>query len=1698
MKRLLGKASAVVLAMIMAFSQSAAVFADNIAAAEPAGLTIESKARAMLREEMKNNLARGMDSQDVTTNAVSREQKVSTVEKAALIEDSGLKKASLEKSSDTEIVPDQIIVKYKSGTTSKAKSALSAKLSAVSEENVEKLRLSHIRLPKGSDIESALEKLEADPSVEYAEPVYVRKASALSSIEYSGTVVESVYCSEPYYTKGWQWGLEAMNLDSMWASADEQELSKVTIAVVDSGVDMEHEEFTGRIVGGYDFVNNDSNADDDNGHGTHVAGIAAAANDSKGIAGVAGSAKIMPVKVLDEWGSGDTAEEINGILFAVNNGADIINLSLCGRHKSKAEEAAVKYALDHGVTVIASAGNDHDDWIYYPAAYEGVISVGSVDWDAESEEFVKADFSNISPELDLLTPGVDILSTVPMELDSLKQYISEGIGDNTKDGYTVMSGTSMSAPFASGMAALILAGKPGLDCTEVLQELKERSTDYYDPDDGYIPVLNGGSALKAPFSFKHVDFDSGIISDTGSVNLKFSVTDCKSTVSDSVYGKLNVMMGEYGYSDDIYWIEEPQKVKEIEIVDGTASTTIATELGKNYIFYAEGSDAYLPSNAKRAFRDGNDDFEEAKEIKLGIQTNDTIGKPREEDYFWFDIITAGYYIIEGIGEIDTYGTLYKETGYMDYEYVADNDDNEYGWNFRIDRDDDENLLMLYPGRYCVCVEGFEAGAYGVVVNKRGAISGKVAFPSGINSAGDTKIDMYLIERELNGDGNGYNYFYVDYVTVKILDGKNYATYSIPIEPEKDYIIEYDLYDTGSASDYTYLGYYGTGGTVVSVKDAEIINTGKENVDITLVPTSTIADDNDFNSAPALVLGGTINGRIDYDGDIDFYELTIPTAGYYSIGITALEEIRQNDGAGYLFDSLGGDLDAAGYGVGPFDGVKYTYGTYYLEPGTYYYAATNYIYPFYQFEHKVMAAKTSLISGRVSLPGGLKSDFAKEIPVSVEISKGDTYVFNGYIPYGNTSLYYYLGVPSDTRCYVSYDIGNDRYKFESYAQKGYYSTSGTTISKATATAIDLSSSKSDINFEFVPLTDLDNDSKETATAISTGAWNNGHLEGEGDEDYFKFTVPQEGKYLIETLSEDYESVEVYIETDDKWILFDEESESSIEWTLNAGTYYIKICSEGNEYVDYSVRVSSRTKPSAANVSVYGTAMVGYSLTGSYTYSDIEQDKESGSTYRWLRSDTSTGEYTAITGATLKNYILTSTDQGKYIKFEVTPKTTAEPTTGAAVQSGAIGPVAAETTNPSNGGGGSHGGGGGGGGGSSNTPAPNTTTEQTQAGSATVTKGTDGKTTVEIKVDSTKLGSALAASGSTPVTIDVNTKSNPDNLDVNIPSSVFGQAAQAGKPVVVNSNNVDFSFQPGTFDAGSLNGNVKLEVSQLTIDSVPDALKKMNPSSDEVSLVFDFGLSIGGNKITDFNQPVTITIKFDPSKVTDLSKVGVYYYNEKNGTWEYVGGKANPDGTITFTVDHFSKYMAMEYKKTFADISKHWAKADIELLMAKHVARSQSETSFAPDSNITRAAFASMIVRALDIRDNSSAKNFKDIASGAWYAEDVYKAYTAGIIEGVSSTEFAPDQMITREQMATMLMKAYERATGKKLDGMTEAAKVNFSDESSISGWAKRNVVLANTVGLVAGNPDGSYNPKGNMTKAQAVVVIKRLMEKLNRL
>lgn len=311
--------------------------------------------------------------------------------------------------------------------------ALTARFGTRDKGSVRGLAVRRLRVPAAAA--AALERtLEADPSVGY--------------VEVDARAQTTVTPNDPYYVQGNDWGLPLIGAPAAWDTSTGT--AGPIIAVIDTGVDATHPDLGGRVLAGIDLANDDNDPSDDNGHGTHVAGIiAATGNNALGGAGVCWGCRILPVKVLDAAGSGAYSVVASGITWAADHGARIINMSLGGISTSSTLAAAVSYAQNRGIVVVAAAGNDGVTTRFYPAAYPGVVAVG-----ASTAAGALIDFSNRGTDWVDVAGGACSMSTWP------------------GGGYANLCGTSMATPFVSGSLGLLLAAAPNATAAQAVAALE--------------------------------------------------------------------------------------------------------------------------------------------------------------------------------------------------------------------------------------------------------------------------------------------------------------------------------------------------------------------------------------------------------------------------------------------------------------------------------------------------------------------------------------------------------------------------------------------------------------------------------------------------------------------------------------------------------------------------------------------------------------------------------------------------------------------------------------------------------------------------------------------------------------------------------------------------------------------------------------------------------------------------------------------------------------------------------------------------------------------------------------------------------------------------------------------------------------------------------------------------------------------------
>ena len=373
-----------------------------------------------------------------------------------------------------------VLVGFRGGVSRAAQQAILAATDASLQNTIAPIGLVSLSVAPGQEAITAA-TLRRRPDVAFAE------------LDYLATADEAP--DDPAW--GSQWSLTRIGLPEAWNVTTGS--PGIIIAVVDSGLYLGHPDLTGKVwansgeipgnqidddangkvddvhgwhfyqqwtPGGYIPAGN-AEVTDDYGHGTHVAGIAAAAaNNGIGIAGISWGARVMPVKVLDQYGNGWYSDIAAGIVFAADNGAKIINLSLGGAAASPTLCRAAAYAHQKGALLVAAAGNAGAA-VLYPAACDGVLAVAATD---RADQ--RASFSNYGSQVDLAAPGVDIYSTWPW-----------------LDGYFTMSGTSMAAPHVSGVAALVWSRWSAWTDTEVSRRIMETAVDVdasgWDPYTGW-------------------------------------------------------------------------------------------------------------------------------------------------------------------------------------------------------------------------------------------------------------------------------------------------------------------------------------------------------------------------------------------------------------------------------------------------------------------------------------------------------------------------------------------------------------------------------------------------------------------------------------------------------------------------------------------------------------------------------------------------------------------------------------------------------------------------------------------------------------------------------------------------------------------------------------------------------------------------------------------------------------------------------------------------------------------------------------------------------------------------------------------------------------------------------------------------------------------------------------------------------------
>ncbi|BBH18672.1 hypothetical protein Back11_00170 [Paenibacillus baekrokdamisoli] len=493
------------------------------------------------------------------------------------------------------------------------------------------------------------------------------------------------------------------------------------------------------------------------------------------------------------------------------------------------------------------------------------------------------------------------------------------------------------------------------------------------------------------------------------------------------------------------------------------------------------------------------------------------------------------------------------------------------------------------------------------------------------------------------------------------------------------------------------------------------------------------------------------------------------------------------------------------------------------------------------------------------------------------------------------------------------------------------------------------------------------------------------------------------------------------------------------------------------VDGGKTATSEVTVNAANVSVAGVTLDKTTLTftvggaAQALTATVNPNTATNKAVTWSSSNTAVatvdnnGVVTPVAAGTAI-ITVTTVDAGKTATSEVT------------------------VTTSSSGGNGGNGGNGGGNGGNTGDTGNHTTTITSDK----LTNSSNGTITVEVPAATTEV---KVPANTADLIKQNNLEIKSDNLTINLPSDLIKQLKMKVAPSDWTDSSISLKLDP---------------LSQVDAKNIVD--KGKNATNSDIKLfgeVYEFHLSIttASGKTYDlsaFDKPITIQLKVGP---TVNAKLAAIYYISETGALEFIGGKY-VNGYMVAEISHFSKYAVLQVSKLFTDVQPgYWASNAIQELVSKQILNGTSPTSFEPGRSVTRAEFTAMLVRALKLTEKSD-KAFTDVSAGDWYAEAISIALKAGIVQGKSTTLFGASAQITREEMVTMLMRAYKYMNGKA----PVHTSPRFTDESQISSWAAEFVKEAAALNLIQGSGAGNFKPRGITTRAEAAQVVYNLLNK----
>ncbi|MFD2612070.1 endo-1,4-beta-xylanase [Paenibacillus gansuensis] len=370
---------------------------------------------------------------------------------------------------------------------------------------------------------------------------------------------------------------------------------------------------------------------------------------------------------------------------------------------------------------------------------------------------------------------------------------------------------------------------------------------------------------------------------------------------------------------------------------------------------------------------------------------------------------------------------------------------------------------------------------------------------------------------------------------------------------------------------------------------------------------------------------------------------------------------------------------------------------------------------------------------------------------------------------------------------------------------------------------------------------------------------------------------------------------------------------------------------------------------------------------------------------------------------------------------------------------------------------------------------------------ISKSDDGLKQAAAVVSDTLFKQKLADRASNTVTMDLTPSDMVDEVLIQLPGEAFAWSEENGAVIEFTYEGSKVIIPPGTVTGINKAKPILLSIRHEPSAEIKEWVEGAPRRTVNLSGVYEFSLTSEDRPLKAAVKPIIVRLPFEPRTETKHDRIGVYALSTDDMKWKYVKGHVSSNRTFEIGTEALAKYAVIEFHKGFSDIARSYAEDAIEALASKQIVQGKEGGRYSPHDTLTRAEFVSMLARAAGVHSASLSQSFTDVPAGKWYAKDVNAAAEAGWITGGGDGSFLPEQIITREEMAVMAVKALLQIH-PEAGSKTGSSIQMFKDETSGSLWAVHYIDLSRKTGILSGSPEGLLAPRLKADRAQAAVLL----------